>query len=240
MMNILITGGASGLGEVITKKLASEPTNVVYFTYFKSEVNAAELEKKFPNTKAIKCDFNNSEDIDLLISKMDSLNLNVLINNAITQFEIKHFHKLEPNCFIESFNSNIIPTIKISQKAISIFRKAKFGKIITILSSAIISTPPIGWAEYTANKAYLLSLSKSWAVENANFNITSNCISPEFLQTPLTRNTDERVIEEMIKSHPLKKLLTKEEVADTISFLVGAPQHISGINLVMNSAVNIS
>lgn len=56
-MNILITGGASGLGEAITKKLAKDINNNVYFTYFKSETNAKKIKFDFSNAFPIKCDF---------------------------------------------------------------------------------------------------------------------------------------------------------------------------------------
>ena len=122
---------------------------------------------------------------------------------------------------------------------ITLFRKKKFGKIITILTSAIINKPPLGYSEYAAVKAYIGSLSKSWASENADFNITSNCISPSFMQTNLTKDTDERTIEAIIQLTPLKKLLTTEEVAEAVSYFVSCSQHINGTNLLMNSGSDI-
>ncbi|HWJ91875.1 MAG TPA: SDR family oxidoreductase, partial [Flavisolibacter sp.] len=62
------------------------------------------------------------------------------------------------------------------------------------------------------------------------FNITANTVSPSFMKTPLHDGLDERVVEEMEKKHPLKKLLTTEEVADVVQFLVTASQHINGQN----------
>ena len=49
-MNILITGGANGLGLEITKVLATNKNNVVYFTFAKSETSATELQKIYNNT----------------------------------------------------------------------------------------------------------------------------------------------------------------------------------------------
>lgn len=78
--------------------------------------------------------------------------------------------------------------------------------------------PPIGSSTYIANKAYLEKLTKVWAIENSKFNITSNSISPSFMQTKLTSEIDERIIEQIISNHPLKKLLTVDEVAETVLF----------------------
>lgn len=238
-MNILVTGGASGLGQAITRALAQDRQHTVYFTYNRSEQEANKLKESYPNTEAVQCDFTSEESVLSLTGKMQHWNLDVVVNNALTGLQKKHFHKIEPALFLHSFRHNILPTIQVNQAAINIFRKKKFGKIITVLSSYILNKPPFGLSEYVATKEYLHALSKSWASENASFNITSNCISPAFMQTQLTQDTDERIIEEMQKSHPLKTLLKPEEVAETVLFLVRSSQQINGINLVINAAADI-
>lgn len=239
-MNILITGGASGLGLAITEKLCSNKERRVFFTYSGSVQSAKQLEMTFENAKAIECNFEKPEQLQDLITKIDELNIDVLINNAFAGAITKqHFHKDGTQRFENGFNKNIVPVIQITQKAITVFRKKKFGKIITVLTSALVNKPPVGWSEYVAGKAYLQSLSKSWATENVAFNISSNCVLPAFMQTELTSDVDERIIEGMIENHPLKKLLTTSEVADAVNYLVGAPQQINGANMIINSASDL-
>jgi 3-oxoacyl-[acyl-carrier protein] reductase len=238
-MNILVTGGASGLGEAIVREFAGTPGNKVFFTYFGSEAAAKNLEKELIHTKSIHCDFTNNESIASLLMQIELFDLDVLVNNAIPGMVKKHFHKIDPEEFTGSFSRNVLPVIRITQKAILEFRKKKYGKIITVLSAAGISKPPVGWSEYVAAKAYIEALSRSWATENISFGITANCISPSFMATKLTGDTDERVVEEMIKNHPLKKLLTTEEVAQAIAGLSAASPHINGINLVMNAGTDL-
>lgn len=238
-MNILITGGASGLGEAITKALAVNSEHFVYFTYCKSKEAASKLEDNYTNVKAIYCDFNKEESVTDLLKKMEDLKLNVLINNALPMMSTSHYHKSDSDDFLASFKTNVIPFIKISQKAIQVFRKVKFGKVITILSSFIINKPPLGLSLYVAEKNYILSLSKSIATENASFNISSNCISPSFMLTDLNRNIDERIIDDMKLKHPLKKILTIEETTEAVVFYVNATQHINGTNIIINSASDV-
>lgn len=239
-MNILITGGASGLGEAITRKLAGDSNNRVYFSYNGSVSNAQALEKEFLNAKAIKCNFRDLEEVKQLQQLISTLDLDVLVNNAYTGDPIKtYFHKIEMDDFTNEFLTNIIPTVLITQSAITSFRKKKSGKIITILTSYLINTPPIGASSYVACKAYLGSLVKSWANENAKFNITSNSVSPSFMLTGLTNDTDERIIEQMELAHPLKKLLTTEEVAETIQFLASASIQLNGVDIPINAASDL-
>lgn len=239
-MNILITGGASGLGEAITRKLAQDATNQIYFSYNGSTANALALEKEFANTIAIKCNFKNLDEVTLLQNKIAEIDLDVLINNAYSGEPIKtYFHKIEIDDFATEFSNNIIPTVLLTQVTISCFRKKKSGKIITILTSFLQNTPPLGSSVYVAGKAYLSSLVKTWATENSKFNITSNSVSPSFMASGLTKDVDERVIEQMIESHPLKKLLTPHEVAEAIYFLCSATSQINGVDLVINAGTNI-
>jgi NAD(P)-dependent dehydrogenase (short-subunit alcohol dehydrogenase family) len=239
-MNILVTGGASGLGEAITRKLAQKASGCVYFTYNKSESSAQKIMRDYPNAKGVKCDFGNAEEVERLIEKFIQYDLDILINNAyIGSFIDAYFHKTSSDCFLKAFENNIIPTMKITQACISVFRKKKQGKIITVLTAALCNLPPVGSAVYVANKAYLEKLTKVWAAENAKYNISSNSVSPSFMQTALTSGIDERIVEQMINEHPLKKLLTVEEVADTVEFLTRASSHLNGVDIVMNAACNI-
>jgi len=237
-MNILITGGASGLGEAITRKLAQDPNNIIYFTFSKSGENAKRIKSALTNTIPIKCDFGNTIELKSLTDSIKQLDIDVLINNAYNgEFLKSYFHKVPSGDFLNDFKENIISVIEITQAAILCFRSKKKGKIITILTSALLNTPPIGSAVYVANKAYLEKLTKVWASENAKFNISSNSVSPSFMQTNLTSGMDERVVEQIKENHPLKNLLTVDEVAETVSFLVNASNQINGIDIIMNAGV---
>lgn len=239
-MNILVTGGASGLGESITRRLLENGGNKVFFTFCGSKEDATEICEDFQNSETVKCDFRDPESVDSLCEKIPSFNLDVLINNAYSgSFISKHFDKMPSDVFSSEFIQNIIPTILITQSAISSFKKIKRGKIITILTSALIDHSPIGASSYIANKAYLRSLAKSWAVENKNFNITSNTVSPSLMQTNLTSDIDERIIDQIVRNHPLNEILKTSDVAETVHFLASCPQQINGIDLVINSAEKV-
>lgn len=238
-MNILITGGTSGLGRASIELLAKEKKNKVWYTY--KDVTKAELiDTKYDNVFGLYADFRNVASIDKLCEDLQILDLEVLVNNAYSGIpQSNHFYKTDPSEFLTAFEDNIIPTIKITKTAIKIFKKKRFGKIINILSEALVGLPPIGYAIYTANKAYIQQLSKVWNKEYSKFNISSNCISPAYMQTNFA-NVDERIVEHMTSEHPLKKLLTTQEVAETILFLINCSQQVNGVNLTINAAQNIA
>ena len=222
-MNILVTGGSSGLGKSIVEKLCSDKKNHLYFTYNNSIENSKNICSKYSNASSISCDFTNKSELNDFIENLKNLNINILINNFYSwptdplmpgTFLTKNFHKMDQNIFIDEFKKNIIPNILITQEAIKYFRIKKSGKIITILSS-LLDTPTIGSSIYYLNKNYLKGLAKVWEVENVRFNITSNTISPSFMLTPHTLKMDERLIDQFKNNSD--KLMTVKNVSDKIS-----------------------
>ena len=137
-----------------------------------------------------------------------------------------------------AFQNNIIPTIRITQACLEGMRKRRYGKIINIITSYVIDTPPTGMAIYTATKAYLRQISRSISKEFARFNITSNCLLPEYMNTNFGKVEDFQ-LEQMIAAHPLKQLLRPEEVAQIIGHIVNSSQQLNGVEIPINAAQHI-
>ncbi|MFA7034211.1 MAG: SDR family oxidoreductase [Bacteroidales bacterium] len=212
MRNILITGGASGLGREITLQLLKTDAYRVYFTYSSSKVEAQKIEDLFPNAHAVKCDFTDREEISSLIWEMKEINPNILINNAYCgKFIQNYFHKSDIGMYADSFMLNVIPLLSITKEAVLLFRAKKSGQIITILTEALLNDPIIGASEYMANKAYVEAMCKSWGKENAKYNISSDVIYPSFMKTHFTQDVDERLM--------AKISTTKETAAKLINMI---------------------
>lgn len=241
-MNILITGGSSGLGKATVELLAKESQNQIWFTYVlydKHEINTKFLVEKYQNVKSIEVDFIDKKSVFELCKLIENIDIDVLVNSTyVGSPQSTYFHKIEPEEFLNSFSINLIPTIMITQSALLVFKKKKFGKIINILTDSLIGRPPMGYSIYASNKAYLLELSKVWNKEYTRYNITSNCIFPAYMQTDFSK-VDERILEQMVLDHPMKKLLTPEEVALVIKFFIDSSQQINGVNLPINAAQNL-
>ena len=236
-MNILITGGTSGLGKATVEVLVKNG-HQVYFSYLATEEFTAvanEMEATYSNVKAVPLNFCETESVDGFCEQMKDWNLDVLVNcTYVGKPQTTYFHKIAAEDFQKAFEMNIIPTVKITQAAIEVMKKKKFGKIINIITEAVMGLPPMGYTLYACNKAYLMKLSDVINKEYTRYNITSNCILPAYMQTNFA-TVDERILEQMQAEHPLKKLLTVDEVAQVIKFFADASQQVNGVKLPINA-----
>jgi NAD(P)-dependent dehydrogenase (short-subunit alcohol dehydrogenase family) len=238
-MKVLVTGGASGIGEAITRLLVKEPGNQVWLTYRSSKGVALAIASEYPNARAVHCDFSDPASVDALLVALESWELTAIVNGAIASLTTAHAHKLDAETLRTSFEQNVVSTIRITNRALAGFRSRREGRIVTVLSSYLVNKPPTGLAEYVANKAYLRSFAKSWAIENARFGVTSNCISPSLVRTHLTSTMDERTIDALVEAHPLGRLLTCDEVAEGVRYLLTASPHVNGVNLLVNAGNDV-
>jgi len=103
--------------------------NIIYFTYNKHSEEAENIVSEKKNIFAIKCDFTNYLDVIELEKTIPTLDLDVLVNNAyVGSPQDTYFHKTNPETIQKSFENNILPTIRITQIAISRFRKKSMEK----------------------------------------------------------------------------------------------------------------
>lgn len=238
-MNILVTGGSSGLGKALVKMLAPESGNTISFTYCKGKTSADELESTYSNVHAYHVDFTNISSVDDFAMIIPDLQIDVLINNAYSgQAQGTHFHKTDINDFTKAFLDNLLPTIKVTQACIIGMRKRKFGKIVNIITSYVMDVPPAGFSIYASTKAYLRQLSRSLSKEYGKYNITSNCVLPEYMVTSFGKVEDFQ-LEQMISNHPLKQLLKPEEVAEIICSIIHSSQQLNGVDIPINAAQHI-
>jgi NAD(P)-dependent dehydrogenase (short-subunit alcohol dehydrogenase family) len=240
-MNILITGGNSGLGKATVEQLSKEG-HKVYFSYLPIEQCTKEANEMVcvdGNLTAIPLNFCEKDSVDSFCDLIQTLEIDVLVNSAYAgKAQGTHFHKTSAADFLVAFENNVIPTIRITQACLEGMRKRKFGKIINIITSYVIDTPPTGMAIYAATKAYLRQISRSISKEFGRFNITSNCLLPEYMNTNFGKVEDFQ-LEQMIAAHPLKRLLTPDEVAQVIVHFVNSSQQLNGIEMPINAAQHI-
>lgn len=230
-MEVLITGGTSGVGVAAVESLLNAG-NIVHFTYCNNTVKAKKLCERFPNARAYRCNFRDAPSVDSFCQQLDGMALDALVNNAFTgKFLERQCHRNSIELYDEVFRDNVLPTIRITHQAITGFKKRHCGKIITILTAGLLGKPPIGSSAYVSAKAFLAQMSRCWATEYIRHGITSNTISPSFMRTNFTADIDARMAEEIANAHPLGRLLDCHDVVSVVEFLLSAPMDVNGVDI---------
>ena len=141
--------------------------------------------------------------------------LDVLVNNAgIYQFaplaEIteEHYHR--------QFNLNVLGLILCTKEAAKYFGP-EGGSVVNISSVARHGNP--GQSNYSAAKAGLVADTKLWGSELSRYGIRVGAIAPGFVDTPILRGMRPEVLEGMLKTVPLKRAASPEEIFLAVKFV---------------------
>ncbi|MSN98948.1 3-oxoacyl-ACP reductase [Bacillus paralicheniformis] len=212
----LITGGTRGIGYEILKKFAHD--NIVcYFTYVSSDDFANKIESEYKNAFGIKADVRNYSIAKRIIQNIYEKEgkLDILINNAgINQDKTIRF--MNEKSWKKVIDTNLTGTFNYSKFASQVMKKNDGGCIINISSVSSLKSIT-GQTNYSASKAGINSLTKTFAHELASDNIRVNAIVPGYIDTEMV---DSLNLEEIIKTIPLKRLGTGSEIASIVNYLI--------------------
>lgn len=215
-MNCLITGSSIGIGRSLAIKLASLNNNI-YITYLTNELKAKELQEEIINNHNVKCfiqkcDLRSEEDIIYVLNDFkDKLgNIDLLVNNASISHDNLIIDKTKEE-FIDVLNVNLVGTFLMTKYAISNMNK---GIVINMASTDGIDTQSIYNIDYSASKAGIISLTKSFALSYQNIKFIS--IAPNWVDTESTREMNQDYLAEELKRINQKKLITIDTVVNKI------------------------
>src|SRR6187431_1076075 len=228
----LITGASKGIGRAIAVRYAEHGANVA-FTYLSSveqgQALEAELTAKGVKAKGYRSDASDFTQAEKLINDViaDFGTLDILVNNAgITADTL--LLRMTEEMWDKVINVNLKSCFNTVKAVTKQMMKQKGGSIIN-MTSVVGLKGNAGQANYAASKAGIIGFTKSVALELGSRNIRSNAIAPGFIETEMTAELDQKVIEEWKQGIPLKRGGTPEDVADAVVFLASdMSRYISG------------
>ena len=219
---VIITGASRGIGRGIALVLASHGANIA-FTYSQSVDSANQLVSEITDLgvvcKAYKSNaasFNESQELVDDILK-DFKSYDVLINNAgITKDNLlMRMSEMDFDKVIEVNLKSVFNMVKATQR---VFLKKRSGSIINI-SSIVGIKGNAGQSNYAASKAGIIGFSKSIALELGSRSIRSNVVAPGFIETEMTGELSQDIVNNWIQGIPLKRGGKPEDVANLCLFL---------------------
>jgi acetoacetyl-CoA reductase len=219
---VIVTGGSRGIGATIAKELAKQGAKVAinYNTSFNAAESIVNEIKEFGGTAvAFKANIANSEEAKELIENAKSQfgKIDILVNNAgITRD--RSFRKLTVEEWNEVINTNLNSIYHTTSAVLNTMLEQKYGRIINI-SSIVGQAGAFGQTNYAASKAGMIGFTKSLALETAKNGITVNAICPGYIQTEMTAEIPENIMEQIVSTIPMKRLGKTSEIAEAVIFL---------------------
>lgn len=232
----LVTGGTSGIGKEISKKLLEEGAFVI-INYAHSEEQRQITEKDFYQYKDkitfIKADVSNEEQVKRLYQVIEEKygNLNYLINNAGTNVDETIEDAILEN-YIKVVNTNFIGKMLCIKYSIPLLRKNSSASIVNVSSNLGVRVDT-ECSAYCCSAAAIIHLTECAALELSDYNIRVNTICPGFTPTPLSLSgwTKEEIVEKE-KNNPRHRLGKTEDMANTVLFLLSdKADFINGENI---------
>lgn len=228
----LITGASRGIGKTIALTFARHGAHVA-FTDLQAD-DAAEALKKELLTYGNKVAFYPSDaskydDAQELIKQVvaEFGRIDILVNNAgITKDNL--LLRMEEKDFDAVINVNLKSVFNLTKAVQTVMLQQRSGSIIN-MSSVVGLHGNAGQTNYAASKAGIIGFTKSIAKELGSRNIRCNAIAPGFIETPMTLQIKEEIRNEWIKTIPLRRIGSTQDVANTALYLAcDLSSYISG------------
>lgn len=229
----LITGASRGIGKAIALKYASEGADIAFTYHTAAEAVVTELvgEIEILGVK-VRAYQANASDFALAQSLVSEIHkefghIDILVNNAgITRDGL--MMRMTEEQWDQVMDVNLKSAFSYIRACTPIMARQRSGNIINV-SSVVGVGGNAGQCNYSASKAGLIGLAKSIAKEMGPRGIRANCIAPGFIATDMTASLGESVQEELLKTIPLRRCGTPEDVAGVALFLASdLSSYVSG------------
>lgn len=232
----LVTGAASGIGRACARALTAAGAHVVGLDVDETEIRRVADEL---GATPLVLDL---ADLAELEATLAPLRIDVVVNNAGSQ-HLALVHEFPPEAFGSLLDVMVQAPFRIARAVLPGMYSRGWGRFVNVTSIRGVRGD-LRKAAYVAAKHGLEGLSKTIALEGAAHGVTSNCIAPAWVETPLTHDlarrqaeirgtTPERVVTEvMLGGAAIKELIPAEEIADLVTYLCGpGGRHITGTSI---------
>lgn len=216
----LITGGAKGIGKKTAEKFLKAGAKVVIadFDVAAGETALEDFEAG-EAAKFVQVDVTSTEQVEAMVNftRVAYGRVDVLVNNAGITID-GFLTKMEDSAWEKVMAVNLTGVFKCTRAVAPLMMEQGSGVILNA-SSVVGVYGNVGQTNYSATKAGVIGLTKSWAKELGPKGIRVNAVAPGFIVTDMTAKVPQKVLDMMENKTPLKRLGQPEDIASAYLFL---------------------
>jgi 3-oxoacyl-[acyl-carrier protein] reductase len=236
----IVTGGARGIGKAVSELFAKEGATVIIWDLLDEGVQTA----KTINEAGGKAEFHKisvtdkatvnkaAADVHSRFGKID-----ILINNAgITRD--KTLQKMSEDEWDAVIDVNLKGVFLCTQAVSGFMKDANYGRIVTAASNVGLRGN-FGQTNYSATKAGVIAMSKTWTMELGKYGITANALAPGFTLTEMVDKIPAEHLEAIKKQIPLQTAAQPIDIAYGYLYLASdEARYVSGICLTIDGGIS--
>ena len=217
----IITGGGSGVGAAVARRMAEEGAQVVIGGRRAEQLQAAAAAIDAPRpVRWAALDVSDREQVRVFVEGVarDAGAVDILVNNAGVNIPNRRLAQLAPEDWDTLVDINATGAFNMIQAVLPLMRSHRSGLIVSISSTSGVRPSALGGAAYSAAKHALAALTRVVGLEEAANGIRATVISPGEIDTPLLARRPTPVTEEH-----RARILQPEDIAAAVLFVAGLP-----------------
>jgi 3-oxoacyl-[acyl-carrier protein] reductase len=232
----LVTGASKGIGAAIAQALATDGWQVAV-NYRSDEEGARRVVKAIEeaggHAAAVGGDVANGP-ADELFQRAEELGpVLALVNNAGVRADGLAV-QLDDDDWDRVIGTNLTAAFRLTRRAVRPMIRARYGRIVNV-ASVVGPRANAGQANYAAAKAGLIGFTKTVAAEVARRGVTVNAVAPGFIETDMTKDLPETVLEAI----PARRVGAPEEVGAAVRFLASEDAgYVTGTTLFVDGGMS--
>ena len=233
----LVTGASRGIGESIAKTLANNGAHVIVSSRKIDGCQAVvdQILAAGGKAQAMPCHIGEMDQIEQLFNDIKSQHgkLDILVNNAAANPYFGHILDTDLSAFQKTVDVNIRGYFFMSSLGAKLMKEIGGGAIVNVASiNGVI--PGDFQGIYSITKAAVISMTKAFAKECAQFNIRVNALLPGATDTKFaaTLVKNPKILEQAMGHVPMKRVAQPDEMAGTVLYLVSdAASYTTGTSI---------
>ena len=241
----IVTGGASGIGRATAQRLAREGAAVVVADVQEGAAKevADALAAHDARASAVACNVTSEDQVRAMVDHALKLHgrVDILANVAGVTAKKASVDTLTLEEFNRVIAINLAGTFLCAKHASAAMKKQRYGRIVNVASTTAVYPTSFGNTPYTASKGGVAAITRQWVLELSAFGITVNAVAPGPTRTPLTEAIGEAMLQNRLRSIPLGRLGTAEDMAAAIAYFASDDAaYVTGQMLVVDGGMIVT